>query len=258
MVDGGALPDLTGRRVLVPGGTGGVGTGVVRSFLAAGASVLVPTRTEERSQQLRAALGTAPQGDLHLLVHPYGSFAEAELLLQQAEHTLGRVDDVVAPIGGWWAGRTLAHVTESDWRTAFVELATTHMAVLRAALPRLRPDGCYVVVVGDSARVPIPRSGLVSMEQAALLMMQQVAAGEAADRRVFSFVLGAVRSHLTADDAPGVGAERIGAVAVALAATPGLSGRSIPLHDDAEVEAALQVAAAARTHPGVEPVVPDG
>jgi len=36
---------LADRRVLVPGGTGAVGEGVVRAHLAAGAEVVVLTRT---------------------------------------------------------------------------------------------------------------------------------------------------------------------------------------------------------------------
>lgn len=48
--------DLTGHRVLVPGGTGAVGEGVVRAFLAAGAEVIVPTRSKERSAEFRAVL----------------------------------------------------------------------------------------------------------------------------------------------------------------------------------------------------------
>jgi len=53
-----SIHDLSGRRVLVPGGTGGVGEGIVRAYLDAGADVVVPTRSEARGAELRAALGT--------------------------------------------------------------------------------------------------------------------------------------------------------------------------------------------------------
>jgi len=85
------------------------------------------------------------------------------------EDRLGGVDDVVAPIGGWWAGKQLWEIDESDWQDAFVQLATTHMAVARAALPRMKPEGAYSLIVGTSAFTPVPASGLESMEQAALL-----------------------------------------------------------------------------------------
>jgi len=54
-----AMCDLSGRRVLVPGGTGAVGEGIVRRFLAAGADVLVPTRTQGRAEEFRHVLTDA-------------------------------------------------------------------------------------------------------------------------------------------------------------------------------------------------------
>lgn len=232
-----AAPDLAGHRVLVPGGTGGVGEGIVRSFLLAGADVIVPTRSQRRSDQFTASLGDALDERLHLVVCDYTSFPGAEDLVREVVRIRGGLDSVVAPIGGWWSGRTLAEIDDKDWRHAFVDLATTHMAVLRACLPRLGKCGAYQVVVGDSAAWPVPRSGLVSMEQAAVLMMQRVASAEWGDeRRIFSLVLGpvATRESATGD----VTADQVGSVAVAASAAAA-PGASIPLHDGAEVEAAL-------------------
>lgn len=234
-------PDLTGHRVLVPGGTGAVGEGIVRAFLEAGAEVIVPTRSEERSAEFRAVLGHAAGEHLHLVVHDYTSFAGARELVEQIVHFRGGLDSVVAPIGGWWQGRTLAEITEEDWQSAFTGLATTHMAVLRAALPHLTEAGAYTVVVGDSSAWPVPGSGLVSMEQAALLMMQRVAAAESgSSRRVFSLVLGPVTTR-HAEGA--VDAKDVGSVAVAISAGIAPSA-SIGLHDHDEVQTALSTLAA--------------
>jgi len=219
------LPDLSGHRVLVPGGTGAVGEGVVRTFLAAGADVLVPTRSPQRLAEFRDVLSDAATDRLHLVVHDYTTFAGAADLAEQMVTRLGGIDDVVAPIGGWWAGRTLAEIDEADWQGAFLALATTHMAVLRACLPRMSGRGAYSLVVGDSATTPVPGSGLVSIEQAALLMMQRVAAAEADGRtgrdrrRVVALVLGPVRTRqVESGDASWVSADQVGAVAAELAA----------------------------------------
>lgn len=229
--------DLSGHRVLIPGGTGGVGEGVVRRFLAAGAEVIVPTRTEQGAEQLRAVLGDQADEHLHLIVHDYSSFTAAEELAEQVVRYRGGIDSVVAPIGGWWAGRTLLEIDEADWQQAFLGLATTHMAVLRACLPRMNPQGAYMVVVGDSATWPVPGSGLVSMEQAAILMMQRVAQAElGATRRVFALLLGAVRTRGTEG---GITAEQVGSVAVAMSAATTVPGSTIALHDDTEVADAL-------------------
>lgn len=244
-------PDLTGRHVLIPGGTGGVGEGAVRAYLAAGADVVVPTRSQQRSGEFLAVLGAAATSRLHLVVHDYLTFAGAESLAVTMESRLGSIDDVVAPIGGWWAGKRLWEIDESDWQRAFVGLATAHMALLRAALPRMKADGAYSVIVGASAFTPVPSSGLVSMEQAALLMMQQVLAAELdGARRVFVLQLGPVRTRFTAAgeaaQADWVSAAQIGAVAVAASAAPGVAGQALRLLTRSEAAGALRSLAGTR------------
>jgi NAD(P)-dependent dehydrogenase (short-subunit alcohol dehydrogenase family) len=237
---GSSGPDLAGRRVLVPGGTGGVGEGVVRRYLAAGADVVVPTRTEARAEEFRRVLGPAASAQLHLVVHDYTTFAGAEQLAAEMADRLGGIDDAVAPIGGFWGGRRLWEIDETDWQSAFVGLATTHLAVARAVLPRLNRRGAYSVIVGASAFTPVPGSGLVSMEQAAVLMMQQVLAAELGDsQRVFALVLGPVNTRVAESaDPQWVRPEQVGAVAVAASASTAGS-REIRLRDQAEVAAAL-------------------
>ena len=66
----------------------------------------------------------------------------------------GGLDHLVAPIGGWWSEGAIGTMSGEDWRGAFVDLATSHMAVLA----RLGPDGSCVVVVGDSALHPVTRT----------------------------------------------------------------------------------------------------
>jgi 3-oxoacyl-[acyl-carrier protein] reductase len=239
-------PDLSGRRVLIPGGTGAVGEGIVRRYLAAGAEVVVPTRSTRRSDEFRDLLGTTVSERLHLVVHDYTTFAGAEDLAVQTTRFLGGVDDVVAPIGGWWSGGRLWEIDEQDWTDAFVGLSTAHMAVLRACLPRMSGLGAYSIVVGDSSSYPVPGSGLVSMEQAALLMMQRVASAEAEGaKRVFALVLGPVRTRAVDGDPSWVSTDQVGAAAVALSASD-RSGGIVSLHDAAEVARIVALPAAGK------------
>ena len=56
--------------------------------------------------------------------------------------------------------------------------------------------GAYLLTVGDSSTWPVPGSGLVSVEQAAVAMMQRVLDAELQGAtRVFSLVLGAVATR---------------------------------------------------------------
>lgn len=228
------------RRVLIPGGSGAVGEGAVRAYLAAGADVVVPTRTEKRADEFRQLLGDAATVHLHLFAHDYSTFDGAESLAATMQDRLGGIDDVVAPIGGWWAGKRLWEIDDNDWNTIFTGLATTHMAIARAVMPRLSGHGSYAIVVGESAVHPVPGSGLVSMEQSAVLMMQKVLAAEAGDsRRVHALMLGPVRTRLTPGEPTWVSADQVGAVAVALSNAPGEASREVLVRTSAEAEQIL-------------------
>jgi NAD(P)-dependent dehydrogenase (short-subunit alcohol dehydrogenase family) len=236
-------PDLSGRRVLVPGGTGGVGEGIVSAYLDAGADVVVPTRSDARGTELRAAIGTSQL--LHLPTHDYTSFAGAEALGAEMTERLGGIDDVVVPVGGWWQGGPLTTIDEDDWAGAFTGLATAHMALARAIVPRLSGVGAYTVIVGQSAEFPVPGSGLVSMEQAAVLMMQRVLAAESPDERVHALVLGPVRTRFVDGEPEWVSASEVGAAAVALSLATGIGSRSVSLASSTEARTATEAFRAA-------------
>jgi NAD(P)-dependent dehydrogenase (short-subunit alcohol dehydrogenase family) len=242
-----SFPDLSDRRVLIPGGTGGVGEGAVRAYLSAGAQVVVPTRSRERAEEFRALLGEAASERLHLFEHDYTTFPGAETLVGTMVDRLGGVDDVVASVGGWWQGKQLWEIDGADWQGAFVNLATAHMAVLRAALPRMTSRGAYCIVVGESADFPIPGSGLVSMEQTALQMMHQVVTAELQGaKRVFLLKLGPVATRfIGAGDPDQVTSGQIGAVAVTASAST-QSGRLVRLLNRAQAQDELAELGAAR------------
>ena len=232
---------LPARRVLVPGGTGGVGEGIVRAHLAAGADVVVPTRTSAREAEFADLVGDGYAGRLHLFTHDYTSFDGAEKLIETMVDRLGGIDDVIAPIGGWWAGGPLSTISSDDWRAAFIELSTTHMAVARAAFPRLSERASYAVVVGQSAEFPVPGSGLVSMQQAAALMMQRVLSAEAgASTRVVSLILGPVRTRFTTGEPTWISSDEIGEVTVALSRATSLYDDSLSLSTSADASVVLE------------------
>ncbi|WP_460795178.1 SDR family NAD(P)-dependent oxidoreductase [Microbacterium sp. GXF0217] len=183
-----------GRRVVILGGTGRVGEGIVREWLTAGAEVIVPSRTTSSAEQLRSLVADAQADErLHTVIGDYTGFDSASVMSERVIAAHGRVTDVIASIGGWWqAGPTWA-VTEADWQRYFVDLTTAHFANIRAWLPALDESGSYQLVLGGSAYTPVPGASIISMEQAALLMMHRVLVAEAGpQRRVFAFTLGPV------------------------------------------------------------------
>ncbi|WP_394159509.1 SDR family NAD(P)-dependent oxidoreductase [Galactobacter valiniphilus] len=239
------LPALSGRTVVIPGGTGGVGEGIVRTWLRSGATVVVPTRSLAKGEALRELLGEDGRREtLHFVEGAYGTFDEAEALAARVAEGFGSVTDVVASIGGWWVGDGLWSVDEADWHRYFLDLVTAHVGFIRAFYPALPANGTYSLILGGSAYTPVPGSSIISMEQAALRMMNAVAGQEAgAERAQFhALIMGPVgtrqRSYIDEDM---ITADEVGFVSAAYAAAGSASGEAI-LRDHEDVTRELGVA----------------
>jgi 3-oxoacyl-[acyl-carrier protein] reductase len=87
---------LAGKRILVTGGGGGIGSACVRAFAAEGARVAIHYRTSRESAEelARETSGVALQADLTVE-------AEVDSLFEAAEQELGGVD-VCAAVAGFW------------------------------------------------------------------------------------------------------------------------------------------------------------
>lgn len=183
---------LSGTRTVVLGGTGSVGEHMVRAHLAAGAQVIVPSRTAEKAATLHGneAFAGLP-GEPIAHVGDYASFAGAQKTAEAIVAEYGQVDHVVATLGSWWSGEPAWGVDEQVWRRYFVEVAEVYFASARAWLPMLPRAGSLQLVIGASGVVPVPGASVISMAQSSLVMMRRVIAEEAGpNRRVFSIVLG--------------------------------------------------------------------
>ncbi|MFG2095891.1 SDR family NAD(P)-dependent oxidoreductase [Streptomyces sp. NPDC048612] len=222
---------LDGKVVVVPGGTGNVGEGLVRAFLLAGATVVVPGRSRERLESLAELTGPRLGERLVPLHAGYGTFAEATELADRIAADHGRVDHVVPSIGGWWQGKALWQVGEADWQRHFVATTTAHFAVARAFVPGLDAAGSYTLITGFAAREPYPQAGVISMHAAAVLMMREALSADLrGQRRVNNLLLGPVLSRSRPNGDPSwLTADQVGEAAVAVALAPAVQDESIQL-----------------------------
>src|SRR6478672_8127155 len=140
---------LAGKRVLVTGASGGIGSTCARAFTDEGARVLVHYhRGEERARALAEELGGAPVAQADLTVE-----ADAERLFAEARDALGTVD-ICAAVAGVYPSEDLP-VWELDLarfqQTIAANLTATFLTA-RAFLRGLATSGHgALVLVGSTA-----------------------------------------------------------------------------------------------------------
>ncbi|WP_330329888.1 SDR family oxidoreductase [Streptomyces sp. NBC_00536] len=257
--------ELDGRVVVVTGGTRGVGAGIARSFLAAGARVVVCARRPPDEPVVadgREALFQAL--DLR------DPAAVGEFFAAVAER-YGRLDCLVNNAGGTPYRLLGEGEAERHARVLALNL-TAPMTASLAAYPFLREAGGpaggsaggSVVMIGSvSGTRPSPGTAAYGAAKAGLENLARSMAVEwAPDVRVNTLVLGMVRtelSHLHYGDESGIAAvgatvplgrlaepSDVGAAAVFLASDRAayVSGASLLLHGGGERPAFLDAATA--------------
>lgn len=216
------------------GGTGLVGGGVVDRLLGAGATVAVPGRDAARLEAVVARAAAMGAAD-HLLAvagdvgAPDGAAAVRDAVVAAT----GRVDAVVASVGGWWQGSLLADVDPGTWQRLLAQNLTPHYAIAHAFLPLLadRPRSAYVAVVGDTAEAPVRGASLSTITAAGVLGLLRSLMTDYGDRvRVTALLLGPVaRDPATAPER--ITPEDVGDVAAWLVSDAGaaVAGAVLPL-----------------------------
>lgn len=143
---------IAGRRVLITGGSSGIGLACARRLTAGGARVVLLARGEEGLREAAAALDRAPP----TIAADVTDADAMRVALARAAELLGGVDVVVADAAGAAYGPFTGMTVDDYRRTIDVALLgmlnTTH-----AALPHLERSAGTLVVVGSIAgRVPTP------------------------------------------------------------------------------------------------------
>jgi 3-oxoacyl-[acyl-carrier protein] reductase len=141
----GAMTTFAGRRVLVAGGSRGIGRSIALGFAAQGAAVSICARGAAALEATRAeiaALGVTA----HALPTDLAEAGEVTRWVMQAAAALGGVDVLVNNASGFGA-----RDTEEDWAKGLQVDVMATVRASRAAAPLLRAArGCIVNVTSIS------------------------------------------------------------------------------------------------------------
>jgi 3-oxoacyl-[acyl-carrier protein] reductase len=144
---------ITGRSVLVTGGTKGIGKGIAAVFLRAGARVVIVGRDRDAGAQAAAELG-AGGGEVAYVCADVGVAADTERMVAETVDRFGGLDVLCANAGVFPDAR-VEKMTEQDIDAIFATNVKGTMLAVTASLPALAKSGHGRVIITSSITGPI-------------------------------------------------------------------------------------------------------
>jgi NAD(P)-dependent dehydrogenase (short-subunit alcohol dehydrogenase family) len=149
--------DMTGCGIVVTGGNGGIGLGMARALLAAGAGVAIWGSNTEKTERAKAQLD-ASCGDparVHAFVGDIGDEAQVEAAFAASVAALGRVDACFANAGVLSEGVPLLDMTLEEFRRVQRINVEGVFLTLRAAARHMAAhgQGGSLVVTSSTAAI---------------------------------------------------------------------------------------------------------
>ncbi len=159
---------LTDKVVLVTGGTGGIGSAIVRGFLAEGAKVAFSSTRQEKAEALEAELGVGEDRVKGFVANLYKE-EEIAALVEAAKAHFGTIDILVPNAGYEGQALPVQDMTLDIFERTYGMNVFSVMLTMKYAAPTLieNGDGAIVVVASAAAFEPTPaNSAYVSSKYA--------------------------------------------------------------------------------------------
>ena len=180
--------DLTGRKALVTGATGGLGGAIARTLHAQGASVAISGTRAEALEALAAELGE------RVVIAPcnLSDKDSVEALVPTAEEKLGGLD-ILVNNAGITRDNLFLRLKDEDWDsvlavnlTAAFRLSRAAVRLSRAAVKSMmrRRYGRIVAIGSVVATTGNPGQGNYAAAKAGLIGMSKALAAEVASRNI--------------------------------------------------------------------------
>lgn len=190
---GGAAAAMQGKVALVTGAASGIGRAVALALHAQGAAVLATDINEAVTALSRGDSLVGWVADANDATAMAGAIAECV-------RRFGGLDHLVSNAGVFAAGARIEHLDDARWAESLQLNLTSHMTLLRSAVPFLRHGFEPSVVIIGSKNVPAPGPGAAaySVAKAGLAQLARVAALELGKDGIR---INTVHPHLVVDTA---------------------------------------------------------
>lgn len=196
------MTNLKGKVALVTGAGSGIGKAAALTLGAAGANVVVMSRTSSEVDQTASEIRSAGGESLALTADTSDDAAMAALVTRTVSH-YGRLDIVVANAGinGVWA--PIENLTPQEWdQTIAVNLRGTYLTIHHAVPHLVRAGGGSIVVISSingTRTFTTPGASAYSVTKAGQLALVQQLALELGGRgiRINALCPGAIDSEIS-------------------------------------------------------------
>jgi NAD(P)-dependent dehydrogenase (short-subunit alcohol dehydrogenase family) len=187
--------ELTGKTVLITGGTDGLGLALATKLATEGAAVAVCGRDEERLLAAEAAV-RAVGGDVLAQRTDVSQAKDLEAFVEAATARWGRIDGIVHNAGRASAG-SIETIDDETWESDVQLKLMASVRLTRLALPMLRANhGAVLFTLAVSAKAPGGSSEPSSVTRAAGMALMKALSKELAPDgiRVNAVLIGLIES----------------------------------------------------------------
>ncbi len=146
--------DLSRRRAVVTGSTGGIGLGIAQGLAAAGAAVTVNGRTEQRVQEaVDAVLARTPEASVQGVATDLSTADGVAAFLKQVQSA-----DILVNNLGIFEQASFAEIVDAEWLRFFETNVLSGVRMSRAYLPGMVAAGWgRVVFISSESGLNIPK-----------------------------------------------------------------------------------------------------
>ena len=162
---------LSGKSIIITGGTSGIGEGCTRHFAQQGAKVVTSSIQQAEGEALEQEL----RADGHEVTFVFADMSDEAQIVALVERSLelhGRIDGVCSNAGAWVEG-TVEEFTDKQWDLVMGVNVRGNFLLAKHLVPvfRAQGEGVLLITTSTAAYVGFPAHALYCASKSALLAL---------------------------------------------------------------------------------------
>ena len=175
--------ELGGKKVIITGGSKGIGLACAKVFLTEGASVTIVSRSTENLANAKNSLDK--YGKIRSFCLDLTASKNAKKMVTTIKDEMGGIDILINSAGAAKQA-PIAELEMDSWQKAMDAKYFTYMFAIQAVLPLMREQksGNIVNIIGTGGKFPLPFHIPGGAANAALMLTTSGLAGVVGDRNI--------------------------------------------------------------------------